>query len=180
MPFSYMKGYVERLDRGEKIERSITAIAEERDRIVAEYRGLIKTDEDRKSFDDAYNVSGPFTGMRKTTSSGWSTGCTPSGLPRCGSSAAILQKFGVVKKVDDIFLFNRFEIPMLIEDISTTWALGEGVPTRGKYWKAKAEKREKDTRCCQEMDSRSLPLVCRPTEVWNRLRSCSGGSLRTR
>ncbi|MDI6727104.1 MAG: PEP-utilizing enzyme, partial [Smithellaceae bacterium] len=43
---------------------------------------------------------------------------------------------------DDIFLFNRFEIPMLIEDISTTWALGEGVPTRGKYWQEQAGKRK--------------------------------------
>jgi pyruvate,water dikinase len=32
---------------------------------------------------------------------------------------------------------------MLIEDLVTSWALGEGAPTRGKYWIAKAEKREK-------------------------------------
>ena len=32
---------------------------------------------------------------------------------------------------------------MLIEDLATSWALGEGVPTRGKYWMEKAEKREK-------------------------------------
>ena len=32
---------------------------------------------------------------------------------------------------------------MLIEDVATTWALGVGVPSRGKYWMALAEKREK-------------------------------------
>jgi pyruvate,water dikinase len=48
-----------------------------------------------------------------------------------------------LKKPDDIYLFNRFEVPMLIEDLVTSWALGEGVPTRGKYWMEKAEKREK-------------------------------------
>ena len=42
VPFSYMQGYVQRLAKGEKIERSLTAISEERDRIVAEYRKLIQ------------------------------------------------------------------------------------------------------------------------------------------
>ncbi len=32
---------------------------------------------------------------------------------------------------------------MLLEDLVTSWALGEGVPTRGKHWMEKAEKREK-------------------------------------
>jgi pyruvate, water dikinase len=31
---------------------------------------------------------------------------------------------------------------MLMEDLATSWALGVGVPTRGKYWKEKAEKRK--------------------------------------
>jgi pyruvate,water dikinase len=52
-------------------------------------------------------------------------------------------RYELLKKPDDIYLFNRFEVPMLIEDLVTSWALGEGVPTRGKYWMEKAEKREK-------------------------------------
>ncbi|RPJ58077.1 MAG: hypothetical protein EHM12_08505 [Dehalococcoidia bacterium] len=32
---------------------------------------------------------------------------------------------------------------MLIEDLVTSWALGVGAPTRGKFWMEKAEKREK-------------------------------------
>src|SRR4030042_1445259 len=106
VPFSYKKSYDERLEKGEKIERSLTAISEERDRIVKEYRSLIKSDEDRKSFDDAYNV------------------------------------VRAIYRYAEDHLF-RFEVPMLIEDVATSWALGEGVPTHGKYWMAKAEKREK-------------------------------------
>ena len=34
VPFSYLKSYVERLEKGRTIERSLTAISEERDRIV--------------------------------------------------------------------------------------------------------------------------------------------------
>jgi pyruvate,water dikinase len=49
----------------------------------------------------------------------------------------------MLKGVDDIYLFNRFEVPILLEDMATTWALGEGVPSRFQYWQAKAEKRKK-------------------------------------
>jgi len=52
-------------------------------------------------------------------------------------------KHGMLKGADDIYLFNRFEIPYIIEDLATTWALGEGVPSRFLYWQAKAEKRKK-------------------------------------
>ena len=56
----------------------------------------------------------------------------------------LLSKYGVLKKTDDIFLFNRFEVPMLLEDLVTAWALGEGAPTRGKFWKEKAREEGKD------------------------------------
>jgi pyruvate,water dikinase len=49
----------------------------------------------------------------------------------------------MLKETDDIFLFNRFEIPAMIEDLTIAWSLGEGVPSRAKYWLDKAEKRKK-------------------------------------
>lgn len=38
-------------------------------------------------------------------------------------------------------MFNRLEVPYLIEDFSTSWALGEGIPTLN--WADKAQKRKK-------------------------------------
>jgi pyruvate,water dikinase len=55
IPLGYIKSYLEQLDNGETIERSLEKIEKERDDIVAEYRNLIKTDEDKKTFDDTYN-----------------------------------------------------------------------------------------------------------------------------
>ena len=54
-----------------------------------------------------------------------------------------LSNYGVLKDPDDIYLFNRFEVPMLLEDLATSWALGEGAPTRAGYWQEKAARREK-------------------------------------
>jgi len=143
VPFSYMKSYVERLEKGEKIERSLTAISEERDRIVKEYRSLIKSDEDKKSFDDAYNVVRAIYRYAEDHLFWVEHWLHTIWFDKIRRFGGILAKYGVLKKPDDIFLFNRFEVPMLIEDVATSWALGEGVPTHGKYWMAKAEKREK-------------------------------------
>jgi pyruvate,water dikinase len=143
VPFNYMKSYIERLDRGESIERSLTAISEERDRIIAEYRSFIKTEEDRKSFEDAYKVVRTIYRYAEDHLFWVEHWLHTIWFAKVREFGAVLQKYGLLKNVDDIFLFNRFEVPMLIEDVATTWALGEGVPSMGKHWMALAEKREK-------------------------------------
>jgi len=143
VPFSYMKSYVERLEKGEKIERSLTAISEERDRIVAEYKALIKTEDDQKSFSDAYNVVRSIYRYAEDHLFWVEHWLHTIWFEKIREFGNILTKYGVLGKTDDIFLFNRFEVPMLIEDLATAWALGEGAPTRGKYWQEKAAKRQK-------------------------------------
>ncbi len=143
VPFSYMKGYVEMLEKGEKIERSLTAISEERDRVVEEYKKLIKVEEDKKSFEDAYKAVRTiyqFTENHIFWVENWFHTIWFDKVRKFGN---LLEKYNVLKKTDDIFLFNRFEVPMLLEDMVTSWALGVGAPTRSKYWMEKAEKREK-------------------------------------
>ena len=50
---------------------------------------------------------------------------------------------GMLDNVDDIFMFNRYEIPEILTEISTAWALGVDVPQRSDYYKQKAQKRRK-------------------------------------
>ena len=47
------------------------------------------------------------------------------------------------KQADDIFMFHRYEIPELLTELATGWALGVDIPLRGSYYKGKAEKRRK-------------------------------------
>ena len=51
LPFNAMRGYIERLEAGEDIERPLREVTEERDRIIAEYRELVRSEEDRAAFD---------------------------------------------------------------------------------------------------------------------------------
>jgi len=143
VPFSYMKGYVERLEKGEKIERSLTGISAERDRIVDEYRSLIRTEDDRKSFEDAYKVVRRIYRYAEDHLFWVEHWLHTIWFEKIRQFGSILAKYGLLKKPEDIYLFNRFEAPMLIEDLATSWALGIGVPPRGKFWMEKAEKREK-------------------------------------
>lgn len=128
IPFGYITSYIERLEKGETIERSLDEISAAREALVAEYRRLIKTDEDRQSFDNAYadtRIIYRYAEDHLFWVEHWLHTLWWDKLREIG---AVLVKAGALKQVDDLFMFNRFEVPALIEDVVTRWALGEGVP----------------------------------------------------
>jgi len=49
----------------------------------------------------------------------------------------------MINEVDDIYMFNRYEIPELLTEVATGWALGVDIPLRSDYYKDKADKRKK-------------------------------------
>jgi pyruvate,water dikinase len=143
IPFSYMKSYVERLGRGEKIERSLDEINRKREEIVAGYRKLIKIDEDQKSFDDAYRTVRTLHRFNEDHIFWVEHWLHTIWYEKIRDIGKLFVKQGMLKKVDDIFMFNRFEVPQMIEELATGWALGEGVPLRSNYYMEKAAKRQR-------------------------------------
>jgi pyruvate,water dikinase len=143
IPFGYLKSYVERVERGEKIERDLPAIDKARAELAEEYRKLIKTDEDRKAFDDTYKAVRTIYKYAEDHLFWVEHWFHTIWFDKVREFGRLLVKRGILKDVNDIYLFNRFEVPNLIEDMATTWALGEGVPSGAQYWQAKAEKRKK-------------------------------------
>jgi len=143
LPFSYMQSYVERLERGEKIERELGKIDAERERIVSEYKALIANDDDRKTFEDAFNVVRSIYRYAEDHLFWVEHWLHTIWFDKINQFGKILTNHGLLSQPDDIYLFNRFEVPMLLEDLATAWALGEGVPHRGPFWMEKAEKRKK-------------------------------------
>jgi pyruvate,water dikinase len=141
IPFSYIKNYLERLDKGEKIERSFEEVSKTRERLVAEYSKLISSEEDRQTFQNAFNdcrVIYKYAEDHLFWVEHWFHTIWWEKMREIG---AVIASTGAFKEADDIFMFNRLEVPTLIEDVVTTWALGEGVPLLN--WSAKAEKRKK-------------------------------------
>jgi pyruvate,water dikinase len=143
IPYNYIKGYVERLENGENIERSLDEIEKQRDEIVAEYRKLIKTDEDRKAFDDAYNTVRTIYTYAEDHLFWVEHWFHTIWFAKIREFGTLLVNNGMLNEVDDIFMFNRYEIPQLLTEVSTGWALGVDIPMRGSYYKSKAEKRKK-------------------------------------
>ena len=143
IPYGYLKGYVERLENGETIERSLDEIEKQRDEIVAEYRKLIKTDEDRKAFDDAYNTIRTIYRYAEDHLFWVEHWFHTIWFAKIRKFGQLLVNNGMLKEVDDIFMFNRYEIPQLLAELSTGWALGVDIPMRSSYYKSKVDKRKK-------------------------------------
>ena len=55
----------------------------------------------------------------------------------------LLVNCDMLDEVDDIFMFNRYEIPELLTEVSTGWALGVDIPMRSEHYKATVAKRRK-------------------------------------
>ncbi len=161
VPFSYMESYIQRLENGDEIERNLSEIHEERDRIVGEYKQLIKSEEDLKSFDDAYNVVRSIYRYAEDHLFWVEHWLHTIWFSKIRQFGQLLVNQNVLKDTDDIFLFNRFEIPMLLEDMVTAWALGEGAPPR-KLWREKAEKRAKILEAAREWNA--VPALGVPPE----------------
>lgn len=141
VPLSYIKSYIERLDKGEKIERSLTAITEAREALVSEYRKLIKTDEDKKSFEGAFKNTRTIYRYAEDHLFWVEHWFHTIWFEKMREFARLFVKHGVLKDDEDFFMFNRLEVPYLIEDLATSWALGENIPTL--KWADKAKKRKR-------------------------------------
>jgi pyruvate, water dikinase len=146
VPFSYLKSYVERLEKGEKIERSLTAISEERDRIVEEYRALIKSEDDRKSFDDAYNVVRAIYRYAEDHLFWVEHWLHTIWFRKIREFGNVLAKYDVLKSLTTFTSSTDSRCPCCWKTWPRPghWAIG--APTRGKYWQEKAAKRKKSSR----------------------------------
>ena len=143
IPYGYIKSYVERLEKGETIERSLDEVEKERDKTVAQYRELIKTDEDRESFDGAYNTVRTIYRYAEDHLFWVEHWFHTIWFDKIREFGSLLVDNGMINEVDDIYMFNRYEIPELLTEVATGWALGVDIPLRSDYYKAKAEKRKK-------------------------------------
>jgi pyruvate,water dikinase len=162
IPLGYIKSYLEQLDNGETIERSLEKIEKERDDIVAEYRDLIKTDEDKKTFDDTYNNIRSIYRYAEDHLFWVEHWFHTIWYDKVRQLGQLLVKSGMLDEVDDLFMFNRYEIPQLLTELSTGWALGVDIPVRSERYKATVAKRKKILEAAKQWNP--LPALGVPPE----------------
>ena len=133
IPLSGIATYIEKIKQGVNIERPMEKVRAERDRIIEEYRGLIATDEDRKTFDDLLNTAKtvfPYVENHLFYVEHWFHSVFWNKIREV---AVIMKDHGLIKEIDDIFLLRRDEIRQGLWDVVTAWATG--VKPRGtKVW----------------------------------------------
>jgi len=133
VPWSAMLGYVDRLQRGESLDRPKQEILERRDRLTAEYRELLPTDADRTTYDQ--NI-----GLARTVATyiedhnfyveHWYHTLFWNKMREFGTR---LVEGGVLAEVDDVFYLNRWEVGQALYDMVASWA--SGAPSRSPaYW----------------------------------------------
>jgi pyruvate,water dikinase len=141
VPFGYIQSYVERLEEGETIERNLDKISQERDEYITKYRELIQDPEDRASFDNAYDTVRSIYTYAEDHLFWVEHWLHTIWFEKIRGFGGLLKKYGMLESEDDIFMFNRYEIPEMITELVTAWALGEGVPVRKEYYKDKVHRR---------------------------------------
>jgi pyruvate,water dikinase len=141
VPLSGIATYISKLKQGVNIERPTEKVCAERDRITAEYRGLIEKEEDRKQFDELLGCARtvfPYVENHLFYVEHWFHSVFWNKMREVG---AILTENGVIKDVEDVWLLRRDEIKQALWDIVTAWATG--VPPRGTAtWPAEVEWRK--------------------------------------
>ena len=151
LPFGNIAAYVERIERGERIERPIEQIVAERERLQREYREILPTEEDKKTFDQSYQTVAmcfPYAETHIFYVENW---CFSIFWQKVREVGKILANAGFFKEPDDIFYFWHSDITAMVEDLNVAWSVGPGIPARGPgYWPREVEWRKGVLRTLRE------------------------------
>ncbi len=135
VPFDHVRTYIDRVEKGESIERPLDEINAERESMVAEYKELLPTEEDKKKFEELHTTvrrTYPYAENHLFYVEHWHHTIFWQKIRELGQ---LLVDHGFLEDKEDIFYFHRFDIPQMLYDLVTAWAVGPGVPPRGpKYW----------------------------------------------
>ena len=141
IPFDFVKGYIDNLQKGDDINRPTEAIAAERDRIVSEYASLLASDEDREAFNGKLGLARvvfPYVENHNFYVEHWSHSVIWRKMKDIG---AVLAKEAFLENAEDIFYLKRHEVPDALFDLYHAWAAP--APARGpSYWPPIVAKRK--------------------------------------
>lgn len=139
VPWAAITGYVDRLQRGEIIDRPQGELLSERDRLTAEYRELLSSDADRETFDQNIELArlvAPhmqdhnFYIEHRHHTIFWNK------MRELGDRVVDRD---LLQRQDDLFFLNRWEVGQVLFDAGNSWA--QTSPGRGRHWRALVSRR---------------------------------------
>ncbi|HYZ02153.1 MAG TPA: PEP-utilizing enzyme, partial [Candidatus Binatia bacterium] len=141
VPWTAMRGYLDRLERGESVERPVDEILDRRERLTAEYRARLSSEEDRTAFDQNVALArtvAPYIEdhnmyiEHRHHTTFWNK------IREIGDRMA---DHGTLEERDDLFYLNRWEVGQALYDTVNSWGTFNG-PSRDRYWKSTVARRK--------------------------------------
>jgi len=140
MPFAGIPGYIQRFQAGESLDRPVEKLQAERKQLIADYRELLTTDEERGAYDQMITLAHrvfPYVEGHKFYCEHWYTNLFFNKIREFG---ALLAQHGFFADAEDVFQLTHFELESAIIDLMTSWSTGSA-PRGPTHWPAKVAER---------------------------------------
>lgn len=140
VPFSAIKGYINRLEKGEDIERDKQETKKQAEKLKQGYYSLLKKDKDKKAFIDKLSLARkvfPYIEEHNFYVEHWHHTIFWNKMREIGKIFVEEQFF---KDEEDVFYLNRYEVSQALYELYATWAIGS-VKRGPRYWAEKIIKR---------------------------------------
>ena len=142
MPFAALPGYIEKIKAGQNIERPMDQLIQEREQLVADYRELLDTEEDKAAYDQLITLAHrvfPYVEGHKFYCEHWYTNLFFNKIREYGS---LLAEHGFWEKEEDVFHLTHYELESAIVDLMLSWSSGSD-PLGPQRWPAIVAQRKK-------------------------------------
>lgn len=163
IPFSFMRGYIRKLQNNEEIDTPTAQVIAERDRISAEYLDLLDGD-DKANFEAKLGLSRTvfhYVENHNFYVEHWGHSVM---WRKMRALSSVFVKEGFWHDTDDIFMLRKEEIPDALSDMTFAWAAGT-TPRGPSHWPDIVAKRRRIMDACQKWDA--PPALGIPPEVVN-------------
>ena len=135
MPFAGLPGYISRVKAGESLARPFERLHAERRQLIADYRELLGSEEERAAYDQMIGLAHrvfPYVEGHKFYCEHWYTNLFFNKIREFG---ALLAQHGFFPNAEDAFQLTHYELESAIIDLMTAWSNGSAA--RGpSHWPA--------------------------------------------
>ncbi len=124
MPFASLPDYIDRVKQGESLKRPVEQLLAERQQLIADYRELLSTDDERAAYDQMITLAHrvfPYVEGHKFYCEHWYTNLFFNKIREFG---ALLAQHGVLRRRGGRVPADALRVQSAIIDLMTAWSTG--------------------------------------------------------
>ena len=161
-PFRSLRSKIQRLERGESLEPEGASSEEEAEALFSEYKSYLTDEDEREEFERHYERCREIYYYAEDHNFWIDHRFNTLVFQKMRKFGDLLSNHGIIDDSEDIFMFTRYEVSEMLEELLNTWALGPTgyVPT---HWKEVADRRNDIMDAAYEWDP--VPAIGEPPET---------------